>query len=64
MYQILWRNSQSLLRSQLNMLDLSADELTEVVEITNRMSALSSKIETILETFKKEFENVKQETYY
>lgn len=41
---------------------LSADELTEVVEITNRMSALSSKIETILETFKKEFENVKQET--
>lgn len=42
--------------------DLSADELTEVVEITNRMSALSSKIEIILETFKKEFENVKQET--
>lgn len=42
--------------------DLSADELTEVVEITNRMSALSSKIEAILETFKKEFENVKQET--
>ena len=42
--------------------DLSADELTEVFEITNRMSALSSKIETILETFKKEFENVKQET--
>ena len=42
--------------------DLSADELTEVVEITNRMSALSSKIETILEIFKKEFENVKQET--
>ena len=42
--------------------DLSADELTEVVEITNRMSALSSKSETILETFKKEFENVKQET--
>ena len=42
--------------------DLSADELTEVVEITNRMSTLSSKIETILETFKKEFENVKQET--
>ena len=42
--------------------DLSADELTEVVEITNRMSVLSSKIETILETFKKEFENVKQET--
>jgi len=42
--------------------DLNADELTEVVEITNRMSALSSKIETILETFKKEFENVKQET--
>ena len=42
--------------------DLRADELTEVVEITNRMSALSSKIETILETFKKEFENVKQET--
>lgn len=42
--------------------DLSADELTDVVEITNRMSALSSKIETILETFKKEFENVKQET--
>ena len=42
--------------------DLSADELTEVVEITNRMSALSSKNETILETFKKEFENVKQET--
>lgn len=42
--------------------DLSADELTEVVDITNRMSVLSIKIETILETFKKEFENVKQET--
>ena len=42
--------------------NLSAGELTEVVDITNRMSALSGKIETILETFKKEFEYVKQET--
>ena len=51
-----------LIEKSVELADLSADELTEVVEITNRMSALSSKIETILETFKKEFENVKQET--
>lgn len=40
----------------------SAEELVEVVETTNRMADLSTKVETILEDFKQEFEKVKEET--
>lgn len=40
----------------------SAEELVEVVEITNKMAGLSTQVERILEDFKKEFQNVKDET--
>ncbi|MCI6021627.1 MAG: methyl-accepting chemotaxis protein [[Bacteroides] pectinophilus] len=42
--------------------NVSAGELTEVVDITNKMSELSTQIENILGDFKKEFQNVKEET--
>ena len=42
--------------------NVSADELVEVVETTNKMADLSKQVEQILEDFKKEFENVKEET--
>lgn len=42
--------------------NISADELVEVVEITNKMAKLSSEVERILEEFKTEFQNVKEET--
>ena len=41
--------------------NVSAGELVEVVETTNKMADLSQ-VEQILEDFKKEFENVKEET--
>lgn len=41
---------------------VSAGELTEVVEITNKMAGLSKEVEHILEVFKQEFGNVKDET--
>lgn len=42
--------------------NVSAGELVEVVETTNKMADLSKRVEQILEDFKKEFENVKEET--
>lgn len=42
--------------------DISSKELTEVVEITNKMATLSSEVEKVLGEFKEEFENVKNET--
>ena len=42
--------------------NVSADELTEVVEITNKMAELSTEVEKILEDFKTGFANVKEET--
>ena len=42
--------------------NVSAGELVEVVETTNKMADLSKQVEQILEDFKKEFENVKEET--
>lgn len=42
--------------------NVSAGELVEVVETTNKMVDLSKQVEQILEDFKKEFENVKEET--
>lgn len=40
--------------------NVSAGELVEVVETTNKMADLSKQVEQILEDFKKEFENVKK----
>ena len=42
--------------------NVSANELTEVVDITNKMAELSTQVENILGDFKKEFQNVKEET--
>lgn len=42
--------------------NVSAEELTEVVEITNKMATLSTEVEIILEDFRNEFQNVKEET--
>ena len=42
--------------------NVSAEELTEVVEITNKMADLSTEVEKILEDFKIGFANVKEET--
>ncbi len=42
--------------------DISSKELTEVVEITNKMAELSAEVENVLGEFKNEFENVKNET--
>ena len=43
--------------------NVSAGELVEVVETTNKMADLSKQVEQILEDFKKEFENVKVVTW-
>ncbi len=40
----------------------SSNELEEVVSTTNKMAELSSQVEKILEEFKEEFQNVKEET--
>lgn len=40
--------------------NISAGELVEVVEITNKMAALSKEVEQVLEDFKAEFKNVKK----
>lgn len=40
----------------------SSNELVEVVDTTNKMAELSSEVGKILEDFKDEFENVKQQT--
>lgn len=42
--------------------NISSEELVEVVEITNKMAALSSQVENVLGEFKEEFQNVKEET--
>ncbi len=42
--------------------NVSAEELVEVVETTNKMATLSKEVEQILETFKEEFKRVKEET--
>lgn len=42
--------------------NVSAEELAEVVETTNKMATLSTEVERILEDFKEEFQNVKEET--
>lgn len=42
--------------------NLSSEELTGVVETTNKMAELSAEVEKVLNDFKEEFENVKTET--
>ena len=42
--------------------NVSAEELAEVVETTNKMATLSTEVERISEDFKEEFQNVKEET--
>ncbi len=42
--------------------DTSSKELEDVVETTNKMAELSAHVENVLEEFKAEFENVKNET--
>lgn len=42
--------------------NISSEELTGVVETTNKMATLSAEIETVLNEFKEEFQNVKNET--
>lgn len=55
-------NVVELISASVEHANVSANELVEVVEITNKMSTLSKNVEDILEDFKKEFENVKEET--
>ncbi len=52
----------SLIDASVGHAEKSSDELEEVVETTNKMAVLSSEVEKILEDFKEEFENVKEET--
>ncbi|MBP3543174.1 MAG: methyl-accepting chemotaxis protein [Lachnospiraceae bacterium] len=42
--------------------NISSEELSEVVETTNKMAELSAEVEKVLGDFKEEFENVKTET--
>lgn len=51
-----------LIAASIDHASISTNELVEVVDISNNMSKLSKKVENILEDFKKEFENVKEET--
>ena len=51
-----------LIGASVNHANVSAEELTEVVEITNKMATLSTEVERILEDFRNEFQNVKEET--
>lgn len=51
-----------LIAASIDHASISTNELVEVVDISNNMSELSKKVENILEDFKKEFENVKEET--
>lgn len=52
----------ALIDASVNHANISSEELTEVVEITNKMAELSAEVEKVLEEFKEEFQNVKDET--
>jgi len=52
----------TLIEASVQHANISSRDLTEVVEITNKMAALSAEVETVLEDFKVEFQNVKDET--
>lgn len=52
----------SLISASVEHANTSSEDLKGVVETTNKMAKLSAEVERILEEFKTEFENVKQET--
>ncbi len=52
----------NLIEASVDHANVSAEELTAVVETTNRMASLSAEIEAVLGEFREEFENVKNET--
>ena len=52
----------SLIGASIEHANISSEELTEVVETTNKMASLSAQIEKVLGEFKEEFQNVKNET--
>lgn len=52
----------TLIEASVEHANISSDELSEVVETTNKMAALSAEVEKILGEFKEEFQNVKTET--
>ena len=52
----------SLIGASVEHANKSSEELVEVVDTTNKMAQLSAEIEKVLEEFKAEFNNVKQET--
>ena len=52
----------TLIEASVEHANLSSEGLTEVVDTTNKMAALSAQIETILGEFKEVFQNVKKET--
>ena len=51
-----------LIEASIEHANISSEELEEVVETTSKMAELSNEVEHILEEFKKEFANVKEET--
>ena len=51
-----------LIQASVEHANTSSEDLKEVVDTTNKMARLSAEVERILEEFKNEFENVKQET--
>ena len=51
-----------LIEASIEHANTSSTELEEVVETTSKMAELSNEVEQILEEFKKEFANVKEET--
>ena len=52
----------TLIEASVEHANISSEELVEVVDTTNKMAELSSQIEEVLGEFKKEFQNVKNET--
>jgi len=52
----------TLIEASVEHANISSAELAEVVETTNKMAALSAEVEKVLNEFKIEFNNVKEET--
>lgn len=52
----------TLIEASVEHANISSSDLAEVVETTNKMAELSAEVEKVLNEFKEEFENVKEET--
>jgi len=52
----------TLIEASVEHANISSEELVEVVETTNKMASLSAEVEKVLNDFKEEFQNVKDET--